>query len=150
MLADGTNLGLARMADESRGLGYHHLVIVAQWHIGDDNYVAARAAIVNAPRKHPMAAIWDDGTTSSSDEHISISGPEVVRALAVPSKPNTASTPARFSTRTCPATMDRLHAGHFGNGERSALRARQPAPSCAPDRSAHYPQLLHHVPGHGS
>jgi TnpA family transposase len=67
ILADGTNLGLARMADASQGLGYHHLVNVAQWHIGDDNYVAARAAIVNAHHKHPMAEIWDDGTTSSSD-----------------------------------------------------------------------------------
>lgn len=67
VLADGTNLGLARMADASRGLGYHHLVNVAQWHISDDNYVAARAAIINAHHRHPMAAIWDDGTTSSSD-----------------------------------------------------------------------------------
>jgi TnpA family transposase len=67
LLADGTNLGLARMADASRGLTYHHLVNVAQWHISDDNYVAARAAIINAHHKHPMAAIWDDGTTSSSD-----------------------------------------------------------------------------------
>jgi TnpA family transposase len=67
MLADGTNLGLARMADASRGLGYLHLVNVAQWHISDDNYVAARAAIINAHHRHPMAAIWDDGTTSSSD-----------------------------------------------------------------------------------
>ena len=67
VLADGTNLGLARMADASRGLGYHHLVNVAQWHISDDNYVAARAAIINTHHRHPMAAIWDDGTTSSSD-----------------------------------------------------------------------------------
>jgi hypothetical protein len=37
VLADGTNLGLARTADASRGLGYYHLVNVAQWHIGDDN-----------------------------------------------------------------------------------------------------------------
>jgi TnpA family transposase len=55
------------MADASRDLGYLHLVNVAQWHISDDNYVAARAAIVDAHHKHPMAAIWDDGTTSSSD-----------------------------------------------------------------------------------
>jgi TnpA family transposase len=55
------------MADASRGLTYHHLVNVAQWHISDDNYVAARAAIINAHHKHPYAAIWDDGTTSSSD-----------------------------------------------------------------------------------
>jgi TnpA family transposase len=67
VLADGTNLGLTRMADASRGLGYLHLVNVAQWHISDDNYVAARAAIINAHHRHPMAAIWDDGTTSSSD-----------------------------------------------------------------------------------
>ena len=49
VLADGTNLGLARMADASRGLGYLHLVNVAQWHIGDDNYVAA-------PRRHRQCA----------------------------------------------------------------------------------------------
>jgi TnpA family transposase len=55
------------MADASHGISYHHLVNVAQWHISDDNYVAARAAIVNAHHKHPMAAIWDDGTTASSD-----------------------------------------------------------------------------------
>ena len=67
ILADGTNLGLARMADASRSLSYHHLVNVAQWHISDDNYLAARAAIINVHHRHPMAAIWDDGTTSSSD-----------------------------------------------------------------------------------
>jgi TnpA family transposase len=67
ILADGTNLGLSRMAGASRGLSYHHLLNVAQWHISDDNYVAARAAIINVHHRHPMAAIWDDGTTSSSD-----------------------------------------------------------------------------------
>ena len=67
VLADGTNLGLARMADASRGLTYHHLLNVAQWHISAENYAAARAAIINVHHKHPMAAIWDDGTTSSSD-----------------------------------------------------------------------------------
>jgi hypothetical protein len=67
VLADGTNLGLARMADASHGISYHHLVNVAQWNVNDDNYIAARVAIVNAHHKHPMAAIWDDGTTASSD-----------------------------------------------------------------------------------
>ena len=67
VLADGTNLGLARMADASHGISYHHLVNVAQWHISDDNYVAGRATIINAHHKHPMAAIWDDGATASSD-----------------------------------------------------------------------------------
>lgn len=67
LLADGTNLGLSRMADASSGLSYHHLVNVAQWHITDDNYLAGRAAIINTQHQLPMAAIWDDGTTSSSD-----------------------------------------------------------------------------------
>jgi hypothetical protein len=52
VLADGTNLGLARMADASRSLSYHHLVNVAQWHISDDNYLAARAAIINVHHRH--------------------------------------------------------------------------------------------------
>jgi TnpA family transposase len=67
VLADGTNLGLTRMADASNGISYHHLVNLAQWHISDDNYVAARAAIINVHHKHPMAAGWDDGSTASSD-----------------------------------------------------------------------------------
>ncbi len=67
ILADGTNLGLSRMADASRAISYHHLINVAQWHIGDDNYVAARAAIIKAHHSLPMAALWGDGTTSSSD-----------------------------------------------------------------------------------
>ena len=67
ILADGTNLGLSRMADASRGLTYHHLINVAQWHINDDNYVAARATIIDAHHGHPLAALWGDGTTSSSD-----------------------------------------------------------------------------------
>ena len=67
VLADGTNLGLSRMADATRGLSYHHLVNVAQWHISEDNYASARAAIVDAHHKHPLAAIWGDGSDSSSD-----------------------------------------------------------------------------------
>ncbi len=43
----------------------------------------------------------------------STSGPEAARARAVPSMPNTASTPARCSTRTCPAIMDRSTHGSF-------------------------------------
>lgn len=67
ILADGTNLGLSRMADATRGLTYHHLVNVAQWHINEDNYAAGRAAVVEAQHRHPMAALWGDGTDSSSD-----------------------------------------------------------------------------------
>jgi Tn3 transposase DDE domain len=60
-------ISVSRAWPMPRAAFYHRLVNVAQWHISDDNYVAARAAIINAPHGHPMAAIWDDGTTSSSD-----------------------------------------------------------------------------------
>jgi TnpA family transposase len=86
VLADGTNLGLARMADASHGLSYHHLVNMAQWHISDDNYVAARATIVNAHHSHPMAAIWDDGTTASSDGQYFRAGGRAGAAGAVNAK----------------------------------------------------------------
>jgi len=67
LLADGTNLGLSRMADATRGLSYHHLVNQAQWHVNEDNYASGRAVIVDAHHRHPMTAIWGDGTDSSSD-----------------------------------------------------------------------------------
>ena len=67
VLADGTNLGLSRMADATRGLSYHHLVNVAEWHVSEDNYASARAAIVEAHHAHLMTAVWGDGTDSSSD-----------------------------------------------------------------------------------
>jgi hypothetical protein len=83
VLADGTNLGLARMADASRGLGYLHLVNVAQWHISDDNYVAARAAIINAHHRHPMAAIWDDAQADRTD---SVHSAMAIRSGAAPAQ----------------------------------------------------------------
>jgi Tn3 transposase DDE domain len=105
VLADGTNLGLSRMADASHGLNYHHLVNIAQWHISDDNYAAGRASIINAHHKHPMAAIWDDdGTTSSSAA--STSAPAAVQDPVALSTQSTASIPALCSTRMCPADTD--------------------------------------------
>jgi TnpA family transposase len=51
------------------------LVNVAQWHISEDNYASARAAIVDAHHKHPLAAIWGDGSDSSSDGQYFRAGP---------------------------------------------------------------------------
>jgi hypothetical protein len=48
LLADGTNVGLSRMADATRGLSYHHLVNQAQWHINEDNSASGCAVIVEA------------------------------------------------------------------------------------------------------
>ena len=40
---------------------------MAQWHVNEDNYASGRAVIVEAHQRHPMSAIWGDGTDSSSD-----------------------------------------------------------------------------------
>lgn len=37
------------------------------WHIREDTYKAAEAILVNAQRNLPLASLWGDSTTSSSD-----------------------------------------------------------------------------------
>ncbi len=67
VLADATNLGLARMAESSRGLTLARLRWTAEWHVRDETYAAALGAIVDHHAAHPLAAIWGPGDTSSSD-----------------------------------------------------------------------------------
>lgn len=67
VLADGTNLGLSRMAESSRGLSHARLIWAAEWHVRDETYAAALAAVVDAHHTHPMAGHWGPGETSSSD-----------------------------------------------------------------------------------
>lgn len=67
VLADATNLGVEKMADASHGLSYAQLAWTHAWHLSDDNYRAALAALIDAQHALPLAAAWGDGTTSSSD-----------------------------------------------------------------------------------
>ena len=67
ILADATNLGLGRMAESSQGLTHARLIWTAQWHIRDETYAAALAAIVDYHHVLPHSAIWGPGTGSSSD-----------------------------------------------------------------------------------
>jgi hypothetical protein len=67
VLADGTNLGLSRMAEASRGLNRARLIWAAEWHVRDETYAAALAAVVDAHHAHPLARHWGPGDTSSSD-----------------------------------------------------------------------------------
>lgn len=73
ILADGTNLGLAKMADASaEGVGgskltFRRLAWAADWHLSEENYRKALAEIVNAHHRLPFSANWGDGSTSSSD-----------------------------------------------------------------------------------
>ena len=67
VLADGINLGLTKMAESCPSATYAKLAWLQAWHVRDDTYSAALAELVNAQLRHPFAAWWGDGTTSSSD-----------------------------------------------------------------------------------
>jgi TnpA family transposase len=67
LLADATNLGLARMARSSKTFSHSKLLWVAEWHVRDETYQAALACLVDAIHAQPFTRIWGDGDTSSSD-----------------------------------------------------------------------------------
>ena len=67
ILADATNLGLTRMAAASQGVTRDQLIWTADAYIRPETYKAALARIIDAHHALPIAAIWGDGTTSSSD-----------------------------------------------------------------------------------
>ena len=67
ILADATNLGLGRMAAASQGVTRDKLVWTADAHIRPETYKAALARIIDAHHALPIATVWGDGTTSSSD-----------------------------------------------------------------------------------
>jgi TnpA family transposase len=73
-LADATNLGLTRMAAASQGVTRDQLIWTAAAYIRPETYKAALAKIINAHHALPIAAIWGDGTTSSSDGQFFRSG----------------------------------------------------------------------------
>ena len=67
LLADATNLGLARMARSSKVFSHSKLLWIAEWHVRDETYQAALACLVDAIHAHPFTKIWGEGNTSSSD-----------------------------------------------------------------------------------
>ncbi len=73
IMADGTNLGLAKMADASaekedgRNLTFRRLAWADDWHLSEENYRKALAEVVNVHHRLPFSAYWGEGRTSSSD-----------------------------------------------------------------------------------
>jgi Tn3 transposase DDE domain-containing protein len=67
ILADATNLGLGRMAAASHGVTRDKLIWTADAYIRPETYKAALARIIDAHHELPIAMIWGDGSTSSSD-----------------------------------------------------------------------------------
>ena len=67
LLAEATNLGLAKMAQACPEYTYRQLAWIADWYVRDETCRHGLASIINAQHQHPFAAYWGDGTTSSSD-----------------------------------------------------------------------------------
>lgn len=74
ILADGSNLGLARMAEASQGVTPDQLTWTQSAYIRPETYKAALARIIDAHHVLPIAAVWGQGTTSSSDGQFFRSG----------------------------------------------------------------------------
>lgn len=74
ILADGSNLGLARMAEASQGVSVDQLTWTKAAYIRDDTYRAALARIINAHHALSISSVWGQGTTSSSDGQFFRSG----------------------------------------------------------------------------
>ena len=66
ILAQGCNLGVDRMARIS-GLSAAQLRWISTWYLRNDTLTAANDAIINFHHTQPIAALWGDGTLSSSD-----------------------------------------------------------------------------------
>lgn len=67
VLADATNLGLTRMADACDVASYRTLAWNAGWHLREETYRQALAALVNAQQRQPLAALFGAADVSSSD-----------------------------------------------------------------------------------
>src|SRR6266852_4693959 len=67
LLAEATNLGLAKMAQACPEYTFRQLAWIADWYVRDETCRHGLASIINAQYRHPFAAHWGEGTTSSSD-----------------------------------------------------------------------------------
>ncbi len=67
LLAEGLNLGLTRMAEASNIASLGELSWMSDWHIRDETYGLALRRLINHQQREPLAAVFGDGTASSSD-----------------------------------------------------------------------------------
>ena len=74
ILADATNPGIERMANASQGVTYAQLAWTHGWYISEENYAAGLRHLVDAQTALPLARVWGDGSTSSSDGQFFRSG----------------------------------------------------------------------------
>ena len=67
VLADAINLGLTKITESCPGTTFARLAWLQAWHVRDETYSTALAALVNYQHQQAFAGHWGDGTTSSSD-----------------------------------------------------------------------------------
>ena len=67
LMAMGTNIGLAKMAEATPGISYRQMANAAQWRLYEDAMNKAQAILVNFYHKLDLSTYWGDGTTASSD-----------------------------------------------------------------------------------
>jgi TnpA family transposase len=67
LLAEGLNLGLTRMAEACTIASLGQLAWMSDWHIREETYALAPRCLVNQQQREPLAAIFGNGTASSSD-----------------------------------------------------------------------------------
>lgn len=67
ILADGINLGLTRMAEACRGHTLRQLAWMHDWYVREGCDAAALVLMIEVHRALPLARVWGDGSTSSSD-----------------------------------------------------------------------------------
>lgn len=67
LLAEGLNLGLSKMAEATNTHDYFQLSRLSRWHIESDAINQALAIVIEAQSALPMAQLWGNGSTASSD-----------------------------------------------------------------------------------
>ena len=102
LLADGINLGLSRMAESCQGHSLRQLAWMHDWHVREECYAAALARLIEAHRALPLARVWGDGTSSSSDGQFFALAATAKRWAT--STPGTATSPESRSTPTFPTS----------------------------------------------
>lgn len=67
LTAMGTNIGIQKMSECSEDVNYANLFTISNWRLYDDTLKRAQSTLVNFQHHLPLARVWGDGSTSSSD-----------------------------------------------------------------------------------
>jgi TnpA family transposase len=82
LVAHGTNLGIATMAQSTDGMSVDALNHVSRWFLRQDTLRAANTSLVNYHHRLPLASVWGEGIASSSDgQRFGIQAPSLMASF---------------------------------------------------------------------